>query len=136
MSWQVRSALNSAPNAARNLSVITALKRAPERCRKSRSTLTTDPRMSGNGQVQVHGIPGLVSVMVPAYNAARTIRETLDSVAGQTYRPIELIIIDDGSSDDTGENIRKWIDSHHEAELTIEFRSQPNAGLLRCRQLG
>ena len=46
-------------------------------------------------------VPGLVSVIVPAFNAARWITETLTSVRAQSYSPIETIVVDDGSSDTT-----------------------------------
>ena len=43
----------------------------------------------------------LVSVIVPAWNAERTLAETLQSAAGQTHRDLEIIIVDDGSTDRT-----------------------------------
>ena len=53
----------------------------------------------------------LVSVIIPCYNRARIIVETLDSVWNQTYRPIELIVVDDGSIDDSRKVIKEWADS-------------------------
>src|SRR5690242_357164 len=43
----------------------------------------------------------LVSVVIPAFNAAPTLPETLTSVASQTYRNLDIIVVDDGSTDDT-----------------------------------
>jgi glycosyltransferase involved in cell wall biosynthesis len=52
-----------------------------------------------------------VSVIIPAYNAANTVRATLDSVLGQTYRDFEVIVMDDGSTDGTVDILRTYGDS-------------------------
>ena len=52
----------------------------------------------------------LVSVIIPTYNRAHLIRETLDSVLAQTYQNWECIIVDDGSSDDTDEVVGEYVE--------------------------
>jgi glycosyltransferase involved in cell wall biosynthesis len=49
------------------------------------------------------------SIIVPTYNRADLIIETLESVRAQTYSPIELIIVDDGSTDQTSTIVSEWI---------------------------
>lgn len=67
-----------------------------------------------------------ISVTIPAYNAERTIRATLDSVLEQTLPPDEILVMDDGSSDDT----RSIIDSN-EPRITV-FQPK-NAGSATAR---
>ena len=50
-----------------------------------------------------------VSVVIPAYSAAPFIEATLDSVAAQDYRDFELIVVDDGSPDDTKGVVERWL---------------------------
>ena len=52
--------------------------------------------------------PGLVSIVVPCYNAERFLAETLDSALAQTYPHTEIIVIDDGSTDGTSDLIRSY----------------------------
>ncbi len=46
-------------------------------------------------------VPGLVSTIIPVYNRAEMLCEAVESVLAQTYRPVEIIISDDGSTDET-----------------------------------
>jgi len=50
----------------------------------------------------------LVSIVMPSFNSAAFIDKSIDSVLAQTYKRFELIVVDDGSADDTGEVLRKY----------------------------
>ncbi|HEY4641163.1 MAG TPA: glycosyltransferase family A protein [Thermoanaerobaculia bacterium] len=50
---------------------------------------------------------GLVSTIIPVYNRSAMLREAVASVVAQTYRPIEIIVVDDGSTDETPQTIRE-----------------------------
>lgn len=68
-------------------------------------------------------VPGRVSVIIAAYNAASTIRETLNSVLAQTHRDLEVIICDDASTDSTAD----IIESYSNAQITL-LKNQKNLG--------
>lgn len=71
-----------------------------------------------------------VSVVVVAYNSAKTILETLDSIYAQTYSPLELIIADDASTDDTATIAREWIDAHRSRFVRAEIIvAEKNGGI-------
>ncbi len=56
----------------------------------------------------------LVSIIIPTYNRAHLIGETLDSVLAQTYQNWECIVVDDGSSDNTEEVVGSYgVNSHN-----------------------
>ncbi len=74
----------------------------------------------------------LVSVVIPAYNGAPTIDETLRSVRSQTHRALEIIVVDDGSTDDT----RRIAEQHAAADERIEVVQQANAGVAAARNAG
>lgn len=52
-----------------------------------------------------------ISVLMPAYNAEKYIKEAIDSILAQTFSDFELIIIDDGSTDRTAEIVNDYSDS-------------------------
>jgi glycosyltransferase involved in cell wall biosynthesis len=72
---------------------------------------------------------GLVSCIVPAYNAERYLREALDSIFAQTYRPIEVIVVDDGSTDRTAAIVAEY-------GQPVVYLHQPNAGHGAARNRG
>ena len=73
----------------------------------------------------------LVSIVVPAFNVAATLRETLQSLVAQTYRNTEIIVVDDGSSDET-----VAVASSFEDDGRVRIIRQPNRGLAGARNTG
>src|SRR5690349_6405343 len=72
----------------------------------------------------------LVSVLVPAYNHERYVRECLDALAAQTHRPLELLIGDDASSDGTADVIREFLAERGGEFDRVVFEARAeNAGL-------
>jgi glycosyltransferase involved in cell wall biosynthesis len=75
------------------------------------------------------GAQPLVSVLIPSFNRAAFLPEALDSVLAQTYRPIEIIVVDDGSTDETPAVLARYGDG-------IRSVRQTNGGLARARNAG
>ena len=71
-----------------------------------------------------------VSVIVPAYNAARFIEGAIDSVLAQSYTDFELLIVNDGSTDDTLARCERYSDPR------IRIVKQDNRGLAGARNSG
>ncbi|HKM37823.1 MAG TPA: glycosyltransferase, partial [Thiopseudomonas sp.] len=71
----------------------------------------------------------LVSIVIPCYNHAQFVQETIQSVIDQDYENIELIIIDDGSKDNSVDVIQEIIPACKERFIRFEFRFRPNKGL-------
>ncbi len=71
----------------------------------------------------------LVSVIIPTYNRAQYLPEAVESVLGQTYTNIEVIVVDDGSDDDTRERLRPY-------EGRIRYVYTENGGPARARNRG
>ena len=71
----------------------------------------------------------LVSVVMPAYNSARYIAEAIDSALHQDYPALEIIVVDDGSTDDTVNIVSRYGDK-------VRLLSQKNQGSAAARNLG
>ncbi len=70
----------------------------------------------------------LMSIAIPAYNHGRFIEDCLASVRDQTYPALELVIIDDGSSDDTLAQIERFVSRHKKRFIRTLVRSRANRG--------
>jgi glycosyltransferase involved in cell wall biosynthesis len=81
----------------------------------------------GNYDPRGHLFP-TISIVMSAYNTARYLRESLDSIVEQTFRDFECIIIDDGSTDDTLKILREY----EARDPRFKIISRPNTGLTRA----
>lgn len=77
-------------------------------------------------------INGKVSIITPCYNGAKYIKETMDSVISQTYTDWEMLIIDDGSTDESANIVKKY----SENDKRIKLIQQKNAGSAAARNNG
>lgn len=76
---------------------------------------------------------GLLSLIIPVYNGTKYLPGTLDSLENQNYEPIELILVDDGSTDDTLNIMRSFAEKSRHAVKVI---SQAKAGVSVARNRG
>lgn len=76
--------------------------------------------------------PTLISVVVPTYNYARYLHRALDSILGQWADDLELIIVDDGSTDDTARIVEQYVARH----ARVRYVHQDNAGPAAARNHG
>jgi glycosyltransferase involved in cell wall biosynthesis len=80
--------------------------------------------------------PGVVSIIVPTCNHAHLVERTLDSVFAQTYRPIELIVVNDGSTDETTAVLESWATHHRGEGFEVRLILQINQGAQVARNRG
>ena len=71
----------------------------------------------------------LISVIIPVYNGERYLAEAIESVLAQTYRRIEVIVVDDGSTDRSAEVARRFMPP-------VKYSHQPNEGSASARNRG
>lgn len=73
----------------------------------------------------------LVSIIIPSYQSAAFVTKAIDSCLAQTYKNIEIIVIDDGSTDNTKEVVSPYV-----TDKKIQYIYQPNKGLSGARNTG
>lgn len=77
----------------------------------------------------------LVSVVVPAHNEAKVIKRTLDSIRGSTYRNLEIIVVDDGSTDNTAAIVRNYCKSLPQFNVASYMSRYSRSSILRRRYM-
>lgn len=88
--------------------------------------------MTVNKDINVNSSQPLVSVIVPAFNVADTIDACLQSIVMQSYSNLQIIVIDDGSTDRTNDKIHVW----RENDKRITLIHEVNSGLSAARNAG
>lgn len=74
----------------------------------------------------------LISVIVPVYNVAPYLEYSLNSIQQQSYQQLEIILVDDGSTDDSSSICKKYLNQ----DLRFKYIYQENAGLSAARNTG
>jgi len=78
-----------------------------------------------------------VSVLIPVYKSAETLVQTLESSAGQSFEDFEVVAVDDGSEDGSGEILQGWVEKDCRFRVLLEEHrgivETPNRGLGECR---
>lgn len=75
---------------------------------------------------------GMISIIIPVYNVESYLRKCLDSVIHQTYQNLDIIIVNDGSTDDSG----KICDNYQRIDSRVRVFHKKNEGLSSARNLG
>lgn len=82
--------------------------------------------------MQDAGKAPLISVIVPVYNAAKTLRRSIESILSQTYTNIEIIAVNDGSKDNSLDILREYRDTDYRVKIIDKI----NGGVASARQAG
>jgi len=83
-----------------------------------------------------HSILPLVSVIIPTHNSANYLRDTFYSVLNQKYRPIEVLMVDDCSTDGTRKLIEELLAEHDAPEFRVRFLDNNKGGASAGRNIG
>lgn len=78
----------------------------------------------------------LVSVIIPTFNRSDKLLEALRSVLEQTHRPIEVLVVDDGSTDDTEHAVEMFRKEHENGSFFVRYILQQNGGAPKARNNG
>ena len=74
----------------------------------------------------------MISIIVPVYNAEKTLPQCIDSILSQKYSDFEVLLIDDGSTDNSG----RLCDTYSQKDKRIRVFHQENQGVSAARNLG
>jgi glycosyltransferase involved in cell wall biosynthesis len=78
----------------------------------------------------------LISIIIPTYNRSNTLSAAVDSVFKQDYRPLEIVIVDDGSTDGTSELVKELEEKYNSKDFFLNYIIQENKGAPAARNVG
>lgn len=77
-----------------------------------------------------------ITIVIPVYNRETIVGRTLESVAAQTWRPLNVILVDNNSNDGTMEVLEKWKAKNAAEDFKIQIISEPKPGACQARNAG
>lgn len=77
-----------------------------------------------------------MSIVIPVYNRESLVLRCLDSVLSQTHRPLDVIVVDNNSTDSTVQKVKQWAEKNHDDKLNLKILTQPVPGASAARNLG
>ncbi len=82
------------------------------------------------------GVPERPTIIIPVYNRATLVLRCLDSIAAQTWRPLRVIVVDNGSTDGTQAGVLGWIKEHFREDFDVRLEAEARPGAAAARQRG
>lgn len=130
--WRKHEANMTRDKGFKELHILRSLKKSIDRGgTPAHETLFGTPGFSQPLQGDAAREASLVSVILPVYNGASLAADAVRSVLNQTHRHLELLVVDDGSTDGTTEILKKNFSDHR-----IRFITRPNGGVAAARNTG
>ena len=77
-----------------------------------------------------------MTIVVPVRNRATLVLRTLESIKAQTWRPLKVIVVDNGSTDGTRESVAGWMDANRADDFELELLEEPRPGAAVARNCG
>lgn len=80
--------------------------------------------------------PAQLTIVVPVYNREHLVERTLNSIKAQTYRPLNLIVVDNNSTDSTLSTILQWCSANNSEDFSVTVAMEPIPGAAAARNAG
>ena len=78
----------------------------------------------------------LFSIIIPVHNREKYIKDTLRSVVGQDYRPLQLILVDNNSADNSMQRAKQYLSSYESADFKVTYAQEQKEGACAARNKG